>query len=139
MKKILREYQLDGQFHRVDGPAIEFTDGSKEWYQHGQLHRTDGPACEWVNGYKTWWLDGIQLTEEQWKIKINADKIMPIQMTKDTFNNMFGRFSDACEKYVSVDLLLDFIEEHDTQDPDFKEDLLKFIIRTSKCYKGRSV
>ena len=43
-----------GQRHRLDGPAIEDADGSKEWYQKGQLHRTDGPAIEHADGTKYW-------------------------------------------------------------------------------------
>lgn len=31
---------------------IEFVDGSKYWYVHGKLHREDGPAIEWTNGTK---------------------------------------------------------------------------------------
>jgi len=117
--------------------AIEWDDGTKAWYENGRLHRLNGPAYVTDTGTKEYWINGVELTEEEWKERIM--KITPIQMTKDTFNSMFGRFSDDCEKYVSVYLLLEFIESHDIEDPDFKEDLFKFIIRTSKCYKGRSV
>jgi len=27
------------------------------------LHREDGPAVEWINGTKQWWLNGKQLQE----------------------------------------------------------------------------
>ena len=30
--------------HRVDGPAIEYADGSEAWYLNNQLHRVGGPA-----------------------------------------------------------------------------------------------
>ena len=33
-----------GELHRENGPAIEYEDGSKEYYQKGLLHREDGPA-----------------------------------------------------------------------------------------------
>ena len=34
------EYKNEqGLFHREDGPAIEYTDGAKEWRQYGKLHR----------------------------------------------------------------------------------------------------
>jgi len=46
---------LNGQFHREDGPAIEYASGSTFWYFHGELHRLDGPAEEYVYGYKAWW------------------------------------------------------------------------------------
>lgn len=34
----------DGNFHREDGPAIEYSSGDKEWWFDGKRHRTDGPA-----------------------------------------------------------------------------------------------
>ena len=41
------EYRLvpDGYLHREDGPAVIYTDGSKEWWIRGNLHREDGPAA----------------------------------------------------------------------------------------------
>jgi len=42
----------NGKLHREDGPAVEYTDGSRLWYINGQLHRIDGPAIEWV--YQLW-------------------------------------------------------------------------------------
>ena len=70
----------DENYHRTDGPAIEYQDGGEEWYWHGKLHRTDGPAftneeisfwalhgkCHrtdgpavtYANGTQQWWIDG---------------------------------------------------------------------------------
>jgi hypothetical protein len=48
----------NGLLHRLDGPAIEWANGHKEWYQNGKLHRLDGPAIEWANGTKEWYQDG---------------------------------------------------------------------------------
>ena len=44
-----------GRLHRENGPAIEYANGDKSWYQHGQLHREDGPAIEYSNGNKDWY------------------------------------------------------------------------------------
>jgi len=52
------EYTLNGEFHREDGPAIEYTNGSKYWYLNGKLHRVDGPAVEYADGDKFWYLYG---------------------------------------------------------------------------------
>ena len=38
-----------GQLHRIDGPAVEYADGSKSWYINGKFHRIDGPAIEDIN------------------------------------------------------------------------------------------
>ena len=47
-----------GELHRLDGPAEEWSNGSKAWYQNGQLHRVDGPAAEGAGGDITWWQHG---------------------------------------------------------------------------------
>src|ERR1039458_4671778 len=47
-----------GELHRVDGPAIEDTNGYRAWYINGDLHRVGGPACEFNDGRKDWWEDG---------------------------------------------------------------------------------
>ena len=52
------EYRLNGQLHRIDGPAVEYLDGYKEWYANGKRHRLDGPAIEWSDGHKEWWVNG---------------------------------------------------------------------------------
>ena len=57
-------YNLEGKYHRIDGPAIEYADGYKEWWINGKLHRTDGPAIEWVDGYKEWWINGENYSEQ---------------------------------------------------------------------------
>lgn len=51
----------EGLFHREDGPALEYTDSGKAWWQNGRLHREDGPAIEFPNGHKEWWLHGREL------------------------------------------------------------------------------
>ena len=60
-----------GQFHREDGPAIEWANGDKEWWVngpvvemangdkawwvHGNLHRTNGPVVEYADGGRKWY------------------------------------------------------------------------------------
>ena len=51
---------------------IEYTvrvygSGTKFWHLNDQLHREDGPAIEWTNGSKSWWLKGNHVTEEEHK------------------------------------------------------------------------
>ena len=52
-----KEWWVDGKRHRLDGPAVEWANGYKSWYMNGKLHRLDGPAREWANGNKVWWVD----------------------------------------------------------------------------------
>ena len=56
-----KQYKNDkGQLHRDnDLPAIEWTNGNKEWYFNGKRHRNNNlPAIEYVNGYKAWYVNG---------------------------------------------------------------------------------
>ena len=50
----------ESDYHRIDGPAVEWIDGSKQWWVNSHLHRLDGPAAEYENGYKMWYVNGKQ-------------------------------------------------------------------------------
>jgi hypothetical protein len=54
-------YYFNDQIHRLEGPAIEYPNGTKFWYFHGLRHRMDGPAIEKINGYKEYWILGIKI------------------------------------------------------------------------------
>ena len=41
-----------------------YSNGTKEWYLNGELHREDGPAYEHLDGYKEWWLNGKPIHPE---------------------------------------------------------------------------
>ena len=57
-------YNKDKQLHRTDGPAVEYSVGTKVWYLNGKSHRTDGPAIEYADGTKVWLLNDKELSEE---------------------------------------------------------------------------
>jgi DNA-binding transcriptional ArsR family regulator len=59
-KRGRREWFLNGERHRTDGPAIEYPDGSKAWFLNGVLHRVDGPAVEYKDGDKEWFQNGLR-------------------------------------------------------------------------------
>jgi len=72
----------NGVLHRIGGPAVEYSNGDKEyyvlgmrhneelpavvkrdvlmWYKCGQLHREDGPAVIYRRGIKMWYYEGVQ-------------------------------------------------------------------------------
>ena len=56
-----------GEYHREDGPAIEWDNGVKSWWINGKHHREDGPAIEWPDGTKYWALDGVFMSESEHK------------------------------------------------------------------------
>ncbi len=61
----------DDRLHRLDGPAIECGDGTKFWCQNDNLHRLDGPAVIFANGTKSWYIEGVNYIENEFKKKIN--------------------------------------------------------------------
>jgi hypothetical protein len=61
-----KTWYLNDKVHRTDGPAVEGVDGTKEWWIDDQLHREDGPAIEYPDGTKEYWLHGYKA----WFLKI---------------------------------------------------------------------
>ena len=59
-----KRWYLNDKYHRVDGPAVEYSNGDKSWYLNGKLHREDGPAVEHSNGDKLWFLNGKRHRED---------------------------------------------------------------------------
>jgi hypothetical protein len=60
--KINREgiaWKHNGKYHRTDGPAIEYSDGTTYWHVRGKRHRIDGPAVEYPDGSKYWYVNGV--------------------------------------------------------------------------------
>ena len=41
-----------------------YHNGTKQWWLNGNLHREDGPAIERPNGAKEWWLNGKPIHPE---------------------------------------------------------------------------
>lgn len=62
-----------GKLHREGGPAVSITrmGGFHGWYKHGNHHRTDGPAVVGSNGLAEWWVDGRQFTEEEFDLYVD--------------------------------------------------------------------
>ena len=59
-----QSWTVDGELHRIDGPALIHADGSECWYQYGERHRLDGPAIIRSNGYQFWFINGNEITED---------------------------------------------------------------------------
>jgi len=79
-------WYIDGKCHRLDGPAIEYPDGSKSWYVDGKRHRLDGPAVEFTNGTKSWYVDGKCLFEEEFNRRTAKENVL----TMDQIAAKFG-------------------------------------------------
>ena len=51
-----REFvDFHGRFHRLDFPAVEYSNGDQEWWNYGKRHRLDGPAV--IIGNKQFWFE----------------------------------------------------------------------------------
>ena len=70
------EWVQGESLHREGLPAIEWDDGSREWYRKGRLHRIDGPAVYYPMAnpgqelYKEWWIENKRLdvqTQEEFE------------------------------------------------------------------------
>ena len=53
-----REWWINGLLNRLEGSAIECPDGTREWLVNGKRHRIDGPAVELADGTREWWVGG---------------------------------------------------------------------------------
>jgi hypothetical protein len=61
-----RSWSRDGQYHRIGGPAVEYSNGEKHWMQYNVHHRVGGPAVEKSNGVKWWCLYDEDYSEEEY-------------------------------------------------------------------------
>jgi hypothetical protein len=61
MKLIIESDKMPVNFTGI----VEYSDGDKEWYLNGERHREDGPACEDRDGSKYWYLNGVSYTESE--------------------------------------------------------------------------
>ena len=62
-ENVTKSWFCNNQFHRANGPAINYRDGSQYWYRYNQMHRTNGPAVIFTNGYVEYWVNDQQVTE----------------------------------------------------------------------------
>jgi len=72
-----RYYDENGEFHREDGPALEWPNGIKVWYKHGKVHREDGPAKDYGDGIHYYYF----LNDRQYWKK-DYDKIIAARQNK---------------------------------------------------------
>ena len=57
-------YYQNGNLHREDGPAVEYSDGYVGYWINGKLHRIDGPAVIHSNGHIGYWINGERVSKE---------------------------------------------------------------------------
>jgi len=111
-----KRWILNGQYHRLDGPAMEDINGTRCWFLHGKLHRLDGPAIEYNDGTKRWFYHGKRIrcsSQKQFEkliknMKINKDNQPVCQIGEDgtkrwTLNNLLHRLDGPAIEYTDGD------------------------------------
>ena len=78
-----KAYYINGIKHREDGPAIEYSDGAKYYYINGKRHREDGPAIEHADGGKWYFINDKLLTKKEFNNRTTqtTTKIETIMMS----------------------------------------------------------
>jgi hypothetical protein len=84
-----KEWYQMGLKHRIDGPAIEFNSGVKHWYQNGVLHRIDGPAIEYSNGDKFWFYNNVKFPTKEAFFEALSDEEKEIAILSEHFKSIF--------------------------------------------------
>jgi len=71
-----KAWYKNGEYHRVDGPALEYITGTKVWFKDGLKHKEDGPACEYSDGSVYWYLHSKPFNEEsKWLAAVRLLKL----------------------------------------------------------------
>ena len=65
-----KRWYYKGRLHRTNGPAVIWADGTELWYQYGLLHRIDGHAVVTPGGYNSWYINGERLTEDEFNQRV---------------------------------------------------------------------
>ena len=68
-KKLCEKLEEIGFFQQENAITIQYNNGNVCWLCNGKKHRIDGPACENINGSKEWWVDGEMISEEEYNKK----------------------------------------------------------------------
>lgn len=66
-------YNIDGELHNDDGPAIIHSDGAISYYVNGICHRIDGPAIIRIDASVEWYINGYRISEKvnDWLLENN--------------------------------------------------------------------
>jgi len=76
----------------IEYTVTVYANGDRFWYLNGELHREDGPACEFSDGYKEWYFNGEDLTEEEFFNRTKKHTVtidgQEIQISEESFNEL---------------------------------------------------
>lgn len=55
-----KAWWVNDKLHRLDGPAIIHGASSKVWLEEGRIHRLDDSSITEVDEFEEWWVDGLR-------------------------------------------------------------------------------
>ena len=76
----------------IEYTVTVYDSGNKYWFLNGEYHREDGPAIEYASGNKYWCLNGEDLTEEEFFNRTKKHTVtidgQEIQISEESFNEL---------------------------------------------------
>ena len=60
----------------IEYDVEEYPNGNKYWFLNDKLHRVNGPAIEWSDGRKLWFLDGIEYYKKKYYKELLKRKLI---------------------------------------------------------------
>lgn len=113
-------YYLGGKLHKLNGPAVEYVDGSREeWYLNGERHRTPDASGAHYPAYVTneaqiWYVDGD-------KHRVGGPAIVHKSGAKEWFQNGLRHRDDgpAVEQYNGKKYY--YINDEELTEQEFRE------------------
>ena len=101
-----KSWWVDGKQHRLDGPAVEWANGYKAWYVDDKCHRLDGPAIEYADGYKAWYVDGKHLSEHEFNALGK-----PVEQYQKQINDLLSICQESINKNAKSTQALKALQE----------------------------
>lgn len=63
---------------------VTSSQGSRRYFNNAnQLHRVDGPAIIWCDGAKEWWIDGEEYTQQEYSTQLKALGLTLCRLTQN--------------------------------------------------------
>ena len=68
-KPLIVRWWKGSLIHKDNGPAVLYSSGTKTYWKNNKLHREDGPTIDDSDGSHKYFINGIRMTEEQFKCR----------------------------------------------------------------------
>lgn len=106
--RLNKEHIVNGKLHHETEPARVFASGRLEWFYHGDYHRIDGPAIEYSNTFSVpmlknrsvWYIYGYLIDDVKYKewIEENGMNIENLSEEDKLFIDLAWKSSDFTMK-----------------------------------------